>query len=104
MSAKHTRGIFPVAALLFSATLWGIIWYPLRLLEQQGLDGLWATGIIYLSALLAGVVLMTLIFVFLLLVRLRIEASGWLMYTILTSFRWNCLNSRLVLDGSPRMS
>lgn len=34
-------------SLLFAATLWGIFWYPLRWLETQGVDGLWATLFIY---------------------------------------------------------
>lgn len=44
----------PVAALLLAATLWGIFWYPLRLLEEHGLHGLWATLLIFASALLVG--------------------------------------------------
>jgi len=34
-------------SLLFAATLWGVFWYPLRWLETQGVDGLWATLFIY---------------------------------------------------------
>jgi drug/metabolite transporter (DMT)-like permease len=30
---------FVVACLLFGATMWGIIWYPYRLLQQQGVSG-----------------------------------------------------------------
>ena len=44
----------PVIGLFVAATLWGIFWYPLRLLEAQGLTGLWATFLIYSSALLVG--------------------------------------------------
>lgn len=40
-----------VAALLLAATLWGIFWYPLRLLEQGGVVGLWAAFFIYLGTL-----------------------------------------------------
>lgn len=43
-----------VAALLYGATLWGVIWYPLRLLEAGGLHGLWITLVSYAAALLAG--------------------------------------------------
>ncbi|MDA1108123.1 MAG: DMT family transporter [Proteobacteria bacterium] len=32
-----------MSALLLGATLWGVLWYPLRLLEEQGLSGLWLT-------------------------------------------------------------
>ncbi|MDH5360450.1 MAG: DMT family transporter [Gammaproteobacteria bacterium] len=36
-----------VLALLVSATLWGLIWYPLRLLEEGGINGLWSSLIMY---------------------------------------------------------
>ena len=38
---KPYRHWLPVLSLLFTATLWGMVWYPLRLLESQGLSGLW---------------------------------------------------------------
>lgn len=43
-------GILPYLACLVAATLWGTLWYPLRLLEQAGMPGLWATLVIYVSA------------------------------------------------------
>jgi drug/metabolite transporter (DMT)-like permease len=36
--------------LLFGAALWGLYWFPLRLLEQAGLHGLWAVVFVYLGA------------------------------------------------------
>lgn len=42
---------WPVASLLFAATLWGTLWYPLRLLEEAGLPGLWLTLVLYLAPL-----------------------------------------------------
>lgn len=47
--------VFAVFALLASATMWGTIWYPLRLLEEQGLVGLWCTLIMYGTALLLSI-------------------------------------------------
>ena len=44
----------PVLSLLFGATLWGVVWYPYRLLGRAGLDGAWATAITYGVALLVG--------------------------------------------------
>ncbi len=44
----------PVLALLAGALMWGVIWYPMRLLEQAGIDGLWLTLLIYLAALIAS--------------------------------------------------
>ncbi|MFV1982523.1 MAG: DMT family transporter [Thiohalomonadales bacterium] len=43
--------MYPTLSLLLAATLWGIFWYPLRLLEDNGLSGLWATLFIYLGTL-----------------------------------------------------
>jgi len=40
----------PTIALLFSATFWGTVWYPLRLLEQHGLGGIWLTVMVYAAA------------------------------------------------------
>jgi drug/metabolite transporter (DMT)-like permease len=39
-----------IACLLFSASLWGLIWYPLRLLDEAGMAGVWSTLIMYLAA------------------------------------------------------
>jgi len=43
--------LYPILSLLLAATLWGIFWYPLRLLENNGLSGLWATLFIYIGTL-----------------------------------------------------
>ncbi len=43
--------LLPTFSLLLSASLWGLIWYPLRLLEEAGLSGLWSTLFIYLGTL-----------------------------------------------------
>lgn len=44
----------PVVALLLGAGMWGVIWYPMRLLEANGLNGIWLTLILYAAALLAS--------------------------------------------------
>lgn len=44
----------PVVALLISATMWGVLWYPMRLLADNGLEGLWSTLIVFSAALVAG--------------------------------------------------
>lgn len=48
----QSRMWLAITALLFSATFWGLIWYPLRLLQQLGLEGVWQTLISYSAALL----------------------------------------------------
>lgn len=40
-----------VAALLTGALVWGLIWYPYRVLRDAGVDGLSATALTYLVAL-----------------------------------------------------
>ena len=45
----------PVLSLLFAATFWGTVWYPLRLLAEAGISGLWQALVSYLVA--AAVVL-----------------------------------------------
>lgn len=46
--------LLPVFSLLLTAMLWGLVWYPLRLLEAQGLQGLWLSLSSYGAALLVG--------------------------------------------------
>lgn len=49
--------VLPVLSLLTTATLWGVVWYPLRIAESHGLDGLWTTLIAYAVSLLCGTIL-----------------------------------------------
>ncbi|MBK6637803.1 MAG: DMT family transporter [Rhodocyclaceae bacterium] len=37
--------VLPVVALVMSAALWGTSWYPFRVLDGEGVDGLWAVTI-----------------------------------------------------------
>jgi len=43
-----------VGAILFSAAMWGLIWYPMRLLEQAGMPVVWTTLAAYLAAALVA--------------------------------------------------
>lgn len=54
MSSNRAAAYLPVSALLLGATLWGVIWYPMRLLEGQGLSGIWLTFILYAAALVVS--------------------------------------------------
>ncbi|MEA2078931.1 MAG: DMT family transporter [Pseudomonadota bacterium] len=53
---RSNHHILPVLSLLLTASLWGLVWYPLRLLEGQGLSGLWMTLASYGAALGLGLV------------------------------------------------
>lgn len=55
MASKPSHPWLAVNALLLAATMWGLLWYPMRLLEQAGLPGLWATLVAYAVASAAGV-------------------------------------------------
>lgn len=41
----------PVLALVFNAFVWGISWWPFRLLQERGLHPLWSTALVYLFCL-----------------------------------------------------
>lgn len=45
-----------VAALLTGALVWGLIWYPYRVLRDAGIDGIPATTLTYAIALILGIV------------------------------------------------
>jgi drug/metabolite transporter (DMT)-like permease len=47
--SAHERRV-AVAALLTGALVWGLIWYPYRVLRDLGIDGLSATSLTYLVA------------------------------------------------------
>ncbi|MGE5241858.1 MAG: DMT family transporter [Bacteroidota bacterium] len=54
MPANDTPRFYPVLSLLIGASLWGVIWYPMRLLENGGLGGIWLTLTLYAAALVAS--------------------------------------------------
>lgn len=43
-------GPLPTMALLFGACFWGVVWYPLRLLDHAGLDAAWQILVFYTAA------------------------------------------------------
>ncbi len=53
-SQQHTS-IMPIIGLLIAASFWGVFWYPLRVLESYGLNGIWATLFIYTGTMLIAV-------------------------------------------------
>ena len=53
-NSMNVNTFFPVLALLWAAAFWGIVWYPLRLLEGAGMSALWTTWVIFLAAALPG--------------------------------------------------
>jgi drug/metabolite transporter (DMT)-like permease len=47
----------PPLALLAGASVWGVIWYPYRLMNDAGLDGLWSTALTYGTSLIVATLL-----------------------------------------------
>src|SRR4029453_63441 len=47
----RAAGLLPALALVLNAFVWGISWWPFRLLQEHGLHPLWATALIYLVSL-----------------------------------------------------
>ena len=54
MPANRCFPVSPVTSLLLGASLWGVIWYPMRLLEAQGLSGIWLTLVLFATALVVS--------------------------------------------------
>lgn len=50
-----SSSLFPILTLLFGATMWGLIWYPIRLFEAQGLHGLWSSALMYCGTLVVAI-------------------------------------------------
>lgn len=67
----------PVCALLTGATVWGLIWYPYRVLAQTGVSGPLATVLTYVAAfVLAAVSLRPRLFISWMLLAIGLSA-GW---------------------------
>ena len=55
MASKSGVSGLVILALLAGATMWGVVWYPMRLLETAGLSGPWLTLLLYLASSIAGI-------------------------------------------------
>lgn len=55
MSQPHSSRIWAIPSLLFGATMWGLIWYPYRLLQDAGAGGVATSFITYLIPLVLAV-------------------------------------------------
>jgi drug/metabolite transporter (DMT)-like permease len=54
MPSKFSHRMLPALSLLVAATMWGLFWYPLRILEAHGLPGIWTSLVAYIAALVLG--------------------------------------------------
>ena len=44
----------PAISLMFAALLWGLLWWPLRYFNEQGISGLWSSVLTYCFAFIPG--------------------------------------------------
>lgn len=54
VGSRNRQGAWPQISLLAGAGLWGLIWYPMRGLEHEGIAPLWLSFLLYASALAAS--------------------------------------------------
>jgi drug/metabolite transporter (DMT)-like permease len=73
------RNVVPVAGVLTGALVWGLIWYPYRVLQDAGVSGALATGLTYLLAMLCGAYFLPLLW------RERATLGGWALLLILSA-------------------
>lgn len=69
---NRAAGAAPAAALFAGAFVWGLVWYPYRLLRDAGIGGIPASTTVYLIALLPLLVIWR--------PRLRLPAQPWLLF------------------------
>ncbi len=50
------RSLYAVSGLLTGATVWGVVWYPFRLLNGMGVNGVASTLLIFAIALTIGLI------------------------------------------------
>jgi len=91
---QSPHALIPVISLLLSACMWGVLWYPLRILEGLGLPGLWSTLTIFGTALCFS---LTLVIV----QRRRISSHPLLLLVMAAASGWcNVAFILAVLDGN----
>jgi drug/metabolite transporter (DMT)-like permease len=93
-TARQSPRWLPVLSLLFTATLWGVVWYPLRLLQAQGLGGLWSALISF------GAALVVCLWVFVRDRQVLKENARYLVYMAIAAGWCNVAFIMAVLDGT----
>lgn len=94
IGSKFSRIELATAGILFSATMWGLLWYPMRWLSEQGINGAWASLFMYLAATLPG-------FISSYRARGVIHQYPWRMFWLALSNGWcNLAFVLAVIDGN----
>ena len=73
------QNVMPVIGILSGALVWGLIWYPYRVLQDVGVSGALSTLITYLLAMLCGTFMLPRIW------RERSNFRGWALLLVLSA-------------------
>ncbi len=73
------QNVLPIAGVLSGALVWGLIWYPYRVLQDTGMSGAMATFITYLLAMVCGAFMLPRVW------RERSTFGGWALLLVLSA-------------------
>ncbi|MDO8465865.1 MAG: DMT family transporter [Gallionella sp.] len=76
------QNLLPVAGVLSGALVWGLIWYPYRVLQDAGVSGALATLLTYLLAMLCGAFMLPRVW-------RELPRAGWWAVALLLSAGWS---------------
>ena len=88
--------VVAILSLLNAALVWGLIWYPFRVLAQQGVSGELATFLTYFIALILGLLLFGPGW-------LELRRAGWWGLALTVSAGWTNLGYVLAMLGGEVM-
>ena len=80
MSSK--QNVLPIAGILSGALVWGLMWYPYRMLQDAGVPGSLATLITYLLAMLCGAFMLPRVW-------RELPKAGWWAVGLVLSAGWS---------------
>jgi drug/metabolite transporter (DMT)-like permease len=87
------QNVLPIAGILSGALVWGLIWYPYRMLQEAGVSGPLATLVTYLLAMLCGVFILPRVWH-------ELSRAGWWVVALVFSAGWSNFGYVLaVLNG-----
>jgi drug/metabolite transporter (DMT)-like permease len=88
--------VVAVLSLLNAAWVWGLVWYPFRVLEQQGVSGELASFLTYFIALILGLLLFGPVW-------RELRRAGWWSVALSASAGWTNLGYVLAMLGGEVM-
>ncbi len=75
------RNLLPIAGVLSGSLVWGLIWYPYRVLQDVGISGALATLLTYLLAMLCGAFMLPRVW-------RELPGAGWWAVLLVLSAGW----------------